>query len=598
MGQSSEVRVLKVTNATPADQVEKSPRAVLTECAQDICGHPSARKKVEVEDTGGPGANAPKEKAIPSLDANSSPEQLAKAGVIKDKTKEGLPVTRERAAAGDTPQLTVRFSDSKGVDAKNKPDFVVDRDGKINMLNDPEKNPHKTLVVELQRNNGQLKPTDVQQKALDELYKYLDARIKNTHPDAATNGVTVDDPAALLPKDLEQQLNAKSANPDTEPDSSYKKQMEDMERFRGTHRGEMSRREADNYFPERSVPLQDNETQRIAAMKDVVGGFVSRGDAKPYEHIAHRGDRGWGVGRYGLTYDMVSDWAKKIDLKELQKQEEAGKVPKGTVQRMRRWQESIARYEQSHNEDDLDPFLKKLKAGNKEDPITADEINENFGKELQEMAATHQTARFSQELAARNNGKVDPGELALAMRLGHVPTAEELQDVGNKRFVEAARQAYDIANNRYEWKGDFVPFADTSTLTRAMLDSVGQALWADYAGATQGGNLGCAITVCRMLQKGGVKIGDHLDVNGVAGAMARMGAQRVSLDQAILSGRPYVIIKKVGGSHTGMGVGRTVVENSSGARRVVQRDIGSSSLRSGSYAYIVPTKNGDNNYVA
>ena len=43
----------------------------------------------------------------------------------------------------------------------------------------------------------------------------------------------------------------------------------------------------------------------------------------------------------------------------------------------------------------------------------------------------------------------------------------------------------------------------------------GQQLWRDHAGATQHGDLGCAISVARALQQSGVQIPDILDVKGV-----------------------------------------------------------------------------------
>lgn len=123
-----------------------------------------------------------------------------------------------------------------------------------------------------------------------------------------------------------------------------------------------------------------------------------------------------------------------------------------------------------------------------------------------------------------------------------------------------------------------------------MKEAVGKRLWTSAAAATENGNLGCAITVTKILRAGGVPVKEVLSVNETRSEMERLGAQRVSLNEAIESGKPYVVIKKQGGSHTGVGIGRTIVENSSGQRKTVERDISQSSLRSGSYAYIVPAK--------
>ncbi len=604
---SPEARTYAVTDATPTHhKTAQEARKTLQDHSLELRGQPKSSTRVEVASAGNdaiPKHQGQENAATPKLDAGKRPDELAKSGAIKDHTKEGPAPNREKLAAGETPEIKVQFSDSKGPKQNNRPDFIVNKDGSIHMMNDPEKNAHKQIVVELQRDQGQIKPTEAQQKSVDELYKYLDARLKTASPDAAANGVKLDDSQGLVSKQLEQQLKARDAAPETKgmPDS-VRKQIEDMERFRGSHGGHMSRKESDNYFPERTVPLQDRENQKIAAMKDVVAGFVSRGDSKPYEHVVHRGDRGWGVGRYGLTYDMMSDWLSNVDMKsldkELQKEIQSGQLSQQDaqeiLQNMQRMKDSVAKYKQSGNDNDLDPFLKKLKTGDKNDPVTKEEINKYFGKQVQELAASYESGKFSKELAARNNGKVDPGELALSMMLGHVPDAQELSDPGNKRFIEAARQAYNISINRRENQGDIIPFSDTSNMTEAMKNAVGRALWTDYAGATQHGNLGCAITVSRILKAGGVNIGDQLAVSGVESQMRRMGAQRVSLQQAISSGQVYVVST---GRHVGMGQGDWCVENSSAQARAISHSIRNSSLRNG-WAYIVPGQNKGNTQYA
>jgi len=528
------------------------------------------------------------------LDATKTVADMTKAGAIKDNTANVEPVERPKASDGTAPTIKVQFSDITAAN-KTQPDFVVKQDGSIQMNNNPEKSGQKDIVIEVERQNGQLMPSETQQKAIDDLYKFLDARVKADNPEAAKAGVKIDDPQDLVSKETEQAAKAQSSDlPRQSPADlgpAAEEQTQRMNRFRGSGNGQMSRQEANDYFPERTVPRQKNENDNIAAMKDTVAGFTSKGAERPYEHVVHRGDRGWGVGRYGMTYDNFANWLSNLDIDGLEELERQGKVPKGTAAKMKAMKASVAKAKESGKDSDLDPFLQKMKAGDQNNPLTAKEINDNFGKEVQELAATHQIGRFTEEMG-REKQSVSPGELALAFMTGKAPTAEDLAKPENKRFVEAANQSYQIALGRYETPGDGpVKFADASNMSQAMQNAVGKQLWRGYDGATEQGNLGCAITVSRILRAGGIEVGDQLSVNGLAAKMREMGAQKVSLEEAMRSGEHYVIIKKQGGSHTGIGLGRTVVENSSGQRRTVERDISQSSLRSGSYAFILPTKN-------
>lgn len=528
-----------------------------------------------------------------NLDSSKSVADLTKSGAFIDMTnRTGTVGTdgREQATDGKAPKVTVLLTDATG--QAPKADFMIKADGSVAVLNNPEQTKNKEIVVAIERGAGQLMPNAQQQSALNDLYTYLDGRLKGQFADAQEKGVQLDDQQDLVPKQLEESLKVRS-KPEDQPQSeipeSAREQTQQMGRFKGSGGGRMSRQEADDYFPERTVPRERGEDNKIAAMKDVVAGFNSKGAARPYEHVVDRGERGFGVGRYGLTYDQIGNWLANLDIEGLEELERQGKVPKGTAARMKRMKASMEKAKASGNDGDLDPFLQKLKAGDKNNPVTAQDINENFGKEVQELAGSFNVGKLSQEIGS-TTGKVDPGELALGMMLGRVPTAQDMQSEDNKRFVEAARQAYNIAEARYEQRGNNLEFGDASTLTDAMKEAVGKQLWKSAAAATEFGNLGCAITVTKILRAGGVPVREVLSVNDTAAEMRRIGAQPVSLQEAISSGQPYVVIKKQGGSHTGVGIGRTIVENSSGQRRTVQRDISESSLRSGSYAFIVPTK--------
>ncbi len=92
----------------------------------------------------------------------------------------------------------------------------------------------------------------------------------------------------------------------------------------------------------------------------------------------------------------------------------------------------------------------------------------------------------------------------------------------------------------------------------------GQQLWKDYAGATQHGNLGCAISVARALQHSGVQIPDILDVKGIRNYL--VGKMNWSVHPASQK-QPGDVFYGLGGQHGHIGIvgadGKNIWNNSS-----------------------------------
>lgn len=540
--------------------------------------------------------------ALSGLDAKKSISDLTYAGAIVDRTSM---VTDQQDKAklnpGEVPQLKVSFTSP---DQTSKPDFLIKADGTIEMYNNPQKTGQKDIVVQFERNGDQFALTDAQKTAGGNFYSYLQNQLKSQFPQVAQDSFKVDDSQGLLrdtnlPPEVKRNLEKQHAAPEVSPQSGLPEKsgptIQDTNRIsRGGRSSEVPRSAINDMTP----PAQriPNEADRMAAMKDTVASYVTRGESHPYDYVAKRGERGWGVGRYGMTYKQISNWLEGLTDEQIQELIKQGKMTPDQAANLKKMRDSVLKSNQSGKEADLDPFLRAMKNGEG----TAEDMRKGVAAflpdKVQELAASDQISKIAGELSknAIQNGKdgsVDPGQVALSFVLGRtISKAESDANPEYKQFVESARQAYRMQEQARMQKGDIINVENMSQVSDALNKMVGQQFWREAAGATEYGNKGCAIAVTRALQRMGVQIGTHLDVTGTAQEMRQRGWQEVSLAQAVRSGQLYVAVNKETGSHIGMGVGNQVWENSSGQRQFVTRNIGGSTLRYSGRAFIVPIK--------
>lgn len=416
---------------------------------------------------------------IPARDATNSVSSLIERGVFHDarpaETHQGQTETYQRTAAperfaadtsrmrdagsGDTrakqPEIVVQYGDAQGQNGSGQqsPDFVIRKDGTIEVHRDFEANPHGNIVVQMERSEGQVDPRQNpeyarQMQAQADLLKYLQGRIHSAYPEARTDGVALHDEQNLVPESVQKSIGSRktdSLGKDFSPETQHA--VENLGRFKGAGHGSISRHAADGYFPQREVPIQKGETNSAAAFKDTVAALFQADKDHPYETIRRTSDGGHAVGRYGLTKHHISNWLAGLNLgeppdpakiAELIKQ---GKLPEGFTA------ESVQR---------LQNLANRLGDGNSN--ITADELKSELPKELQERIATGLSKQYAEE----SHG--DSGTAALAWlkgkRVGEL-TQEEQNDPSGMQIKDAAQKAYSLATARQmSQAGDRIEFKD------------------------------------------------------------------------------------------------------------------------------------------
>jgi hypothetical protein len=204
----------------------------------------------------------------PVRDAGKSVNDLVNAGVFRE-TRRGSHDTflavnaSPRESTGKPPVVQVQLQDVSG-NAKSspKPDFVVRKDGTIEVHGQVDLSKQSKVVVELERAPGQIdtlgKPEFAkQEQASEDLLKYLSQQIKAAHPGTAGEGPLLQDAQNLVPESVEQALKARNISQiDKDYSPETQKAVEKLGRFRGAGHGAISREAADGYFPKRDVPYQ------------------------------------------------------------------------------------------------------------------------------------------------------------------------------------------------------------------------------------------------------------------------------------------------------------------------------------------------------
>lgn len=449
----------------------------------------------------------------------------------------------------------------------NKPDFIVKKDGTVQVVSDPEKNNGREVVVQLERDQGQITgPTEVQRKSTDDLVGYLSDRLMRPNADGTKNGV-IEDQQGLVSEGLKARLRTQPV-PEARLPQPGRHQVESMRRFSGGGHGTMSPEQADSYFtPRDQAPARRlDEPKQQYSVKEAVAGMLSYGEAQPYEAVRNTGDRGLAVGRYQLTYDLVMQWLTDLmgdppDEAKLDEAVRKGKISPRMAARLRSPQ--------------FRQFLEKLKTSQLP---SSTEIKENLPKELQEQIGGDLVNKFSSHCRDRQ-GQVEAGKVALAMATGRVPSEADLSKPENQAYVDAGRRLADISDARTENPGQPLEWQEVNQrLLIVAKQSVGRAMWnsSRYNLATlEYGNLGCAASVSEVMRAAGID-----GKMGTAGSILleekiiKAGGYRVTDPQPgdIVFGR-----RPPGGhskGHVGIvGEDGKVYHNSSGKRYWVEADL-------------------------
>jgi hypothetical protein len=298
----------------------------------------------------------------------------------------------------------------------------------------------------------------------------------------------------------------------------------------GQGRRQFTPQQASELFAPRTVPRQtrsDNETVAVAAMKDIVSGFISRDERDPYHSVKNWDANGDRIGRYGISAAQYRSWLVGQSDQQINELMAEGKLARGSAE--------LAQYLRAHpdgadpngqlqgNAKAINDFLNKMQAGDPLNKPTALEIDRYLNQNLQEKMGSDIIRSYAKQTA-----DVDPEKgglmanipkIALSMYLGHPVTNEEAADPRFKQFVDAALKQWPLAVQKEQG----VPQIDVSNLGRNIAAvaeaNYGRALW---QGSGTGANLGCVSSVSNILRQSGAGniveinvgvIADHLQKN-------------------------------------------------------------------------------------
>lgn len=482
----------------------------------------------------------------------------------KDKVEAKDKVNETETRKEPVEKIKVVYSDQANDPSQrvSNPDFKVKKDGTVEVVHDPDKNNKKEIVIEVEREQGQItRPTEAQQKAIDGLTGYLAERLMKKSEDGAKSGV-IEDKQGLVSDKVKSTAKSQPTPEQSLPEPT-RHQVENMSRFNGGGRGTLSSEQADSYFPPREVPRLPGENDQQASVKDVVAGMATAGESHPYEATRDLGDRGTGVGRYMLAYDLLNLWLSDLGLGEPPdpaKLQEA--IKKGIISA------DLAKKLQSA---EFKEFLDKLKHGQKP---SIDEIKSCFPKELQERIGGDLTDKFS-KTCKDAQGNINVGKVALAMQIGHIPNQQEMEKPEYKSFMEAAERLYTISDARTRNPGQALEWQEVNNrLLVAAKQHLGEAVWAKSgynAADLEYGNLGCAASVSKIMKYAGVDSGMRsAGVVDLESQILRQGGKIVPNPQP----GDIVIGLSAKSGHIGIvGENGTVYHNSSSRRAWTHADL-------------------------
>jgi hypothetical protein len=451
---------------------------------------------------------------------------------------------------------------------QQKPDFVVKKDGTVEVNPNPDRKPDDPVVIQVERDKGQVgAPGEEQQKAIDGVVKYLADNYMQKKSDGTLDG-QIKDEQGLVSDNVKQQI-APNVQPSDLP-APAQHQTEAVNRWHGSgggaHGGSdggvLSPSQQSDVIPPRDVPRQADESDRLAAMKDVVAGFAVHNDKDPYHHVENRGEQGYAVGRYGATADGITsfvNWLSGLSPEQIEELIKKGVLPK-----------NIKDFMKEMESDEGKNFLKGLKEG--KNAPSKDQIDKFFGKELQEAAGSYSVTKMAQA-TANQDGSPNMGKIALGLQLGHAPTDTDLKNPQYQKLMDAAEKAYPVALQHVLDGTANIDLSDKAKAIAAIAKAdVGKELWTKYAAATENGNLGCAASVSTALRQAGAVGQDfnELSVYGLDRHLRSQGWKPVDFNHR----QPGDVIVAYrtsnpanspgGGAHTGIvGEGGATYSNSS-----------------------------------
>lgn len=431
----------------------------------------------------GDGDGGGNEKPRRKLATDKSPSDLAKPSedgkerpAFVDKTKDHADKFKDAGdGKGDNPNAPPKISvelENKEKPAEKEPHFVVKKDGTVEMHGDPEQLKAKQVRVVLEREQGDVNPTEEQKKAADELVAYLNERMKKNFPQEADK-ITLEDKDDVISAETEGKLKPPPEQEQMTPET--RQSVGETNRFNGSGGADMPRAASEgmgsfNDGARAAGERQKGETDQTAALKEAIAGLWKPDKDHPYETIRKHPDGDTRVGRYGFSGRQINsfaDWLAGLSPEQIEKLIAEGKLPKDLAdpKKMEEYLKSLKEMGQ------------KLESGGS---TSAEELKQLLPKETQETMAGMLTEAMAKNPAVGN----DPGKISAAMLSGKAPdqvTAQDMSSPGAQQLADAGKKLYDIATARQQtdagtgpYKGDRVPEGDRRDLITKALQIAGE----------------------------------------------------------------------------------------------------------------------------
>ena len=478
---------------------------------------------------------------------------------------------KDRLSAGETPRISISYKDSSA-DAP-KADFIVKKDGTIEVLNNPEKNPDRDIVIQVEGSKEDTKRSAEQQDSIDGLAQYMSERIKTNADYASLSGgkFELDDMHKMLsdkalPKPEELKVpELPAAPPVPEAIQDISNQMNGIRNGGGS--GTFDGRQISDASGRREVPPAFDELPPVQAMKETLAAMFKPDEKEPYKTVRHE-NTGYRVGRYGMggrsagnwlgmmlamdpelaailgdppDYSKLQEYLKKHPDKAkalqnkmaaaqkqgMEKLEGDEKVPKGFA----------SKFDDPEFSKGFSEFIGKLGDSNTPQEEISAGMDKFLPKELQETMNQQLIETYAKQIVADKNPDhltpEDAGKIGIAMHLGRVPTDQELQNPNYKNYREATQNFYQLARAGQFGDGFITVSEHNQKLVAISRNNVGEALWAQtqWSGMVEGGNLGCAASVSRVLQEMGVRVPGSASVVELSNQLAAAGYDRIPISR-------------------------------------------------------------------
>lgn len=347
-----------------------------------------------------------------SINSSMTAAQLVELGLFKSPEAPVENLDYEPLADGKAPRVEVKYQNADPDAETQVPNFVVKRDGTIEMLVNPDgPPPPASIIVELERGDQATDPPSKEQQTVtDKLVTYLAERITDQYGDVlneietndgSIKAVPISDRQGLVTAEVKQKfgmdlppevLEGEGSDLPSIPDD-VQTTSNNMNRMASSGGGNMSvpadtpaghvpgdgvQAGFDRLVPPRTVPQLPDETDQMAALKDTVAAIFNPDKENPYQTIRQNPAGEYQLGRYGLSQENMYNWISYLspELLALLGDPPDWSKLKDNPELMKKFQEAMKKGLQKYAED----LRKKAADDGDEPPEIADKIDDLAGQ--------------------------------------------------------------------------------------------------------------------------------------------------------------------------------------------------------------------------